>query len=484
MSASIEAKLNNASIEIETPTPTSLNQNKTSMFNKLFSNNNVYASMTNNNFINNQLKLDLEQQNAIKLQQMEAIKLIQISLDKLTSTTTVQIQTNSNSPKQPNSNSQPASVLVYKEANLHKNLLVSKILNKAKYFYYQSIVQTMRLSLISKLNYYSSLIQQLNGNSSANSSSSAENSFRLSPPNNDETTIVDEMKLLMQQILHETYQFNLNTSINDQIDLNGENAASPLSLYSNYDNSAKQINKISPDDAKQTVNECTNSTSEEINVVDDNNNNTTSHLAEQNVNNQSDQIKRIKQLNDVKLSLYSLLFTNSNTNANANDTAAANNKASAIKKPTNSLNNFKKRLLDNRKSSARVNLDVNNNTSLLDSNHSNDDLEINRFNKRARKSTSPSSPRPHKYSLNEKVNEQMTNVDLNNNSLILSDDTNVIDNRHYHNHHHHHLVNCDKPFKKHKSAKPKHNHLSHHHHHRSSSPVVSTNNPLNVNVLV
>ena len=485
MSASIEAKLNNASIEIETPTtPTNLNQNKTSMFNKLFNNNNnVYTSMTNNNFINNQLKLDLEQQNAIKLQQMEAIKLIQISLDKLTSTTTVQIQTNSNSPKQPNSNSQPTSVLVYKEANLHKNLLVSKILNKAKYFYYQSIVQTMRLSLISKLNYYSSLIQQLNSNSSANSSSSGgeTNSFRLSP-NNDETNIVDEMKLLMQQILHETYQFNLNTSINDQIDLNGENAASPLSLYSNYDNSATKINKISLDDAKQTVNDNVN---EEINVVDDNNNNTTSHLAD--VNNQSDQIKRIKQLNDVKLSLYSLLFTNSNTNATANDTTTTNNKASAIKKQANNLNNFKKRLLDNRKSSAKANLDVNNNPSLLDSNNNNnnnDDLEINRFNKRARKSTSPSSPRPHKYS-EKKVNEQMTNVDLNNNSLILSDDTNVIDNRHYHNHHHHnHLVNCDKPFKKHKTAKPKHNHLSHHHHHRSSSPVVSTNNPLNVNVLV
>ena len=166
--------------------------------------------------LNTTFKSDMEQQNAIKMQQMEAIRLIQISLDKLSTTTAVQMPPKSQ-PKSTAANSSappPSTVLVYKESNLHKNLLVSKILNKAKYFYYQSIVQTMRLSLISKLNYYSSLIQQLNTRSSAVSA--------------DETSIVDEMKHLMHQILHETYQFNLNTSASEQITLSDSPAVAVL----------------------------------------------------------------------------------------------------------------------------------------------------------------------------------------------------------------------------------------------------------------
>ena len=90
------------------------------------------------------VKSEIEQHNAIKMQQMVAIRLIQISLDKLSSTTTVQLPRPKSSPANSNNNNNNTStILVYKESNLHKNLLVSKILNKAKYFYYQSIVQTI-----------------------------------------------------------------------------------------------------------------------------------------------------------------------------------------------------------------------------------------------------------------------------------------------------------------------------------------------------
>lgn len=133
---------------------------------------------------------EIDQQNAIRLHQIEAIKLIQISLDKLTCTNSVQLKSQ---------NTQKTNtVLVYKETNLHKNLLVNKILNKAKYIYYQGVVQTMRLSLMSKLNYYTNLIHQLNNTNSASA----------------EASLVDEMKVLMQQILHETYQFNMTNQPN------------------------------------------------------------------------------------------------------------------------------------------------------------------------------------------------------------------------------------------------------------------------------
>jgi len=231
--------------------------------------------------LNSQLKFDLEQQNAIKLQQLEAIKLIQISLDKLTATTTVPLHTNVSKLSTTTFQSQP-TILVYKETNLHKNLLVSKILNKAKYVYYQSIVQTMRLSLMSKLNYYSQLIQQLN----TTSNTASKLSTKLDSSHNNETNLVDEMKIIMQQILHETYQFNLNApSFNDDLVLPNVTTTQPVC------NKDEQLNE-------------------------------------------TDQMKRIKQLNDVKLSLYSLLFSNNNeTNTiphiiSDNDDFKSNNKKS------------------------------------------------------------------------------------------------------------------------------------------------------------
>ena len=68
--------------------------------------------------------------NLNKLLQIEAIKLIQISLDKLTST----------------------KYCNFRE-NLYRNLFISKILNKSKLYYYQSIVNTMRCTLVSKLTF-------------------------------------------------------------------------------------------------------------------------------------------------------------------------------------------------------------------------------------------------------------------------------------------------------------------------------------------
>jgi urease beta subunit len=162
--------------------------------------------------LNNQLKYDLEQQQVIKLQQMEAIKLIQVSLEKLTATTTVPLH-NQTTRKQNGSTPAP-SILVYKETSLHKNLLVSKILNKAKFFYYQSIVQTMRLSLMSKLNYYSTLIQQLYPSQTVTSNDTTSKEDKPMSPVENESSLIEEMKLLMQQILYDTYQFNSLNSCN------------------------------------------------------------------------------------------------------------------------------------------------------------------------------------------------------------------------------------------------------------------------------
>ena len=203
--------------------------------------------------LSNQLKNDIEQQNAIKMQQLEAIRLIQVSLEKLTATTTVPLH-NQTTRAAKNPKTPPPTILVYKETSLHKNLLVSKILNKAKYFYYQSIVQTMRLSLMSKLNYYSTLIQQLYPNNLANNYNNTDAS-RLTDSlnknldnssfnnnNNDtsndkssnvhETNLIDEMKLLMQQILHDTYQFNSLYSSNLTSDA-GSNSDSLIELTEN-----------------------------------------------------------------------------------------------------------------------------------------------------------------------------------------------------------------------------------------------------------
>ena len=297
------------------------------------------------------VKSELEQHNVIRMQQMEAIRLIQISLDKLSSTTTVQLP----KPKQSSSTTHPqtsntSTILVYKESNLHKNLLVSKILNKAKYFYYQSIVQTMRLSLISKLNYYSSLVQQLNARNSA-----------------DETSIVDEMKHLMDQILHETYQFNMNSSADDQINLSTHVLPN---VVANPIVSSQQQSQPQPQQEQTSNNNKNSKRFNHISVYDDevNSKSTTSSIQRHDEQLQTEKNKRIKQLNDVKISLYSLLFnSNNSTNGAVEDknnkiehletttSADSENKHFDKKVTTNfsnkQLNNFKKRLLDRKKDS-------------------------------------------------------------------------------------------------------------------------------------
>ena len=296
-------------------------------------------------------KSELEQHNVIRMQQMEAIRLIQISLDKLSSTTTVQLP----KPKQSSSTTHPqtpntSTILVYKESNLHKNLLVSKILNKAKYFYYQSIVQTMRLSLISKLNYYSSLVQQLNARNSA-----------------DETSIVDEMKHLMDQILHETYQFNMNSSADDQINLSTHVLPN---VVANPMVSSQQQSQPQPDQTNTNNKNCKRFN--HISVYDDevNSKSTTSSIQRHDEQLQTEKNKRIKQLNDVKISLYSLLFNSNSTNGVVEDknskvehletttSADPENKHFDKKVTTNfsnkQLNNFKKRLLDRKKDSNSI----------------------------------------------------------------------------------------------------------------------------------
>lgn len=231
--------------------------------------------------LNNQLKYDLEVQNVIKNQQLEAIKLIQVSLEKLTATTTVPLHNQTTRAAKNTSNA--PTILVYKETSLHKNLLVSKILNKAKYFYYQSIVQTMRLSLMSKLNYYSSLIQQLypNGTSKVNTVGD------LTRKNSDETNLVDEMKSLMQQILNDTYQFN---SLNNTINCTEQITTTPP----NFNVTSEAVND-------NVLKECSAS---DLNKPSE-------KKSEKNEQQHScpEQDDRIKKLHDVKHSLYSLLFS-------------------------------------------------------------------------------------------------------------------------------------------------------------------------------
>lgn len=399
--------------------------------------NNDMSIMNSNNNNNSQLKTDLEQQKAIRLQQIEAIKLIQISLDKLSSTTAVQIPTNSKqqssnlvnsfSSKSPPTQSPPptTTVLVYKEANLHKNLLVSKILNKAKYFYYQSIVQTMRLSLLSKLNYYSTLIQQLNQSGTSLDSGHALN----------ETNIVDEMKMLMQQILHETNQFNLNANTND------------TSLNPSLADKI-QLNNI------DSTSDSTFAAQEEPVLIDQNNNSIINNVA-----SNEDQIKRIKQLNDVKLSLYSLLFT-TNNNITPPPTATI------VESP---INNAHKRLLDQNDdlTDSFSSTTLNSPPSLRPVKRSKTNTDKINKKHRQNQSSSKKNKSIHHQSnhytgttntglnanlknlssvlcsdtaKNETISTMMMSSMTNqqNNHVVLGDDTNVINNYNHHNHHHHH----------------------------------------------
>lgn len=134
---------------------------------------------------------DSDQRNFIQHQQVEALKLIQISLQKLNPIPIVQPSYDLNNNE---IIKKPAKVTpVNTDTNLQKNLLIHNVINKAKYVYYQSIVQTMQLSLMSKLNYYSTVFNEMN---SVSSSTEREN-------------MVEEMRLLMEQITLEAYRFNL-----------------------------------------------------------------------------------------------------------------------------------------------------------------------------------------------------------------------------------------------------------------------------------
>ncbi len=229
--------------------------------------------------LNNQLKYDLEQQHAIKMQQLEAIRLIQVSLEKLTATTTVPLHNQTTRAASKTAGTQPPpTILVYKETSLHKNLLVSKILNKAKYLYYQTIVQTMRMSLMSKLNYYSTLIHQLYPSADTSSDklglADKDKTVPAAKTTADESKLIDEMKVLMQQILHDTYQFNSFNNVTSVTSKVVEDEKRVL-----QERSASNLNRPAEKDS-----------------------------ALENSSSSTEQNKRIKQLNDVKHSLYSLLF--------------------------------------------------------------------------------------------------------------------------------------------------------------------------------
>ncbi len=83
------------------------------------------------------MKLDLEHHKSLRIQQMEAYKLIQVSLDKLNTTAVLSPVPGATSAQRGGAAARHVDasnnrILVYKEVDLHKNLLVSKILNKAK----------------------------------------------------------------------------------------------------------------------------------------------------------------------------------------------------------------------------------------------------------------------------------------------------------------------------------------------------------------
>jgi hypothetical protein len=374
------------------------------------------------------VKSEIEQHNAIKMQQMEAIRLIQISLDKLSSTTTVQLPKPKSSPANNNNNNNTSTILVYKESNLHKNLLVSKILNKAKYFYYQSIVQTMRLSLISKLNYYSSLIQQLNERNNA-----------------DETSIVDEMKHLMDQILHETYQFNMNSSADDQINLSTHvmhrNVANVLMGENNTVVSvptppAAATTPTTDGASSQSVNYHHNGASH-ISIYQDDLEKTTATSSSSSIQRHDEQLqteknKRIKQLNDVKISLYSLLFNSNSNNASINSSCTADSQSTnTIKKITDEKCENTTNQSENKHLAKKFTANFSNtNNSNISNPNSNSNKQLNNFKKRLLDRKKDSSNLMGNDSLNKRPRKMAnTNSSNNSNNLILADDTNVLDNR-------------------------------------------------------
>ncbi len=264
--------------------------------------------------LNNQLKYDLEQQHAIKMQQLEAIRLIQVSLEKLTATTTVPLHNQTTRAASKTAGTQPPpTILVYKETSLHKNLLVSKILNKAKYLYYQTIVQTMRMSLMSKLNYYSTLIHQLYPSADTSSDklglADKDKTVPAAKTTADESKLIDEMKVLMQQILHDTYQFNSFNNVTSVTSKVVEDEKRVL-----QERSASNLNRPAEKDS-----------------------------ALENSSSSTEQNKRIKQLNDVKHSLYSLLFPQAESVVGSSATTGEQGRVEAANNANSQNENVSKR---------------------------------------------------------------------------------------------------------------------------------------------
>jgi hypothetical protein len=176
------------------------------------------------------------------------LRLIHLSHDKLTNTTSQILSSSSSSKNKPNLNN-TNGLSVYREPNLRRNLLVSKMLHKAKCVYYQSIVQQMRLGLMAKLNYYSTLLQQYQQlNHEADENNEAIHQRR-------SIRLAEEMRSLMQQILAETYQFNLaahtyNLQNNQQQSIINQatvkdpnnNSAQEIDLNNSNSNNKRELN--------------------------------------------------------------------------------------------------------------------------------------------------------------------------------------------------------------------------------------------------
>ena len=144
---------------------------------------------------------------------------------------------------------------------------------------------------------------------------------------------------------------------------------------------------------------------------------------------ESEQTKRIKQLNDVKLSLYSLLFTPNTptpttTTTTTPPTAIQRNVATTTTMPcrhttsgvsdtSKPLNNFKKRLLDRKKHHSN-----HRHANILVDEDEDDDVDNN-----TNSISSSSLPLAHLSGHSRKRARKMPD------SLILSDDTNVLDTR-------------------------------------------------------
>jgi hypothetical protein len=197
-------------------------------------------------------------------------------------------------------------------------------------------------------------------------------------------------------------------------------------------------------------------------AVDPNNN--TSQMVNLNIsnitNNNDDQIKRIKQLNDVKLSLYSLLFATNNASTPHSGSSAVTNSQEGG--PTGLLNSTasqqNKRSLDDQNQDVEM---VNASSSVT----SPDPVDSSNCRLAKRPKTNSlrltstgsikSKTQRHKHEHRHRASGATANgkhlvlcsngssptPSSTSNHIILGDDTNVINNCNYHHlhHHHHHL---------------------------------------------